>query len=138
MPLNKENKQTYIKNPFPKNVLLTDPTKKVRIIIYDTKFKTSNLIISNDSTSSTELIDRTNVLYMFKCLLGYCVSNKNNMYLGLISTTLSRCLILHLIDSNSIAQYLKSHSIPKSKFRKILVENTTLIAHEINKLRLQI
>ena len=32
----------------------------------------------------------------------------------------------------------KSHSIPKSKFRKILVENITIITHEIDKLRLQI
>ena len=34
--------------------------------------------------------------------------------------------------------HLKTHSIPKSKFRKILVANTTIIAHEIDKLRLQI
>ena len=34
--------------------------------------------------------------------------------------------------------HFKTHSIPKCKFRKILVENTTIIAHEINKLRLQI
>ena len=45
---------------------------------------------------------------------------------------------MHLNDSSSIAFHLKNHSIPKSKFRKILVENTTIIAHEINKLRLQI
>ena len=45
---------------------------------------------------------------------------------------------MHLNDSNSIALHLKTHSIPKSKFWKILVENTSIIAHEINKLRLQI
>ena len=45
---------------------------------------------------------------------------------------------MHLNDSSSIALHLKTHSIPKSKFRKILVENTTIIAHEIDKLRLQI
>ena len=28
---------------------------------------------------------------------------------------------------------LKTYSIPKSKFQKILVENTTIIAHKINK-----
>ena len=39
---------------------------------------------------------------------------------------------------HSIAFHLKNHSIPKSKFRKILVENTPIIAHEIDKLRLQI
>ena len=45
---------------------------------------------------------------------------------------------MHRNDSSSIALYLKTHSIPKSKFPKILVENTTIIAHEINRLQLQI
>ena len=44
---------------------------------------------------------------------------------------------MHLNDSSSIALNLKTNSIPKSKFRKILVEITTIIAHKINKLRLQ-
>ena len=38
----------------------------------------------------------------------------------------------------SIDFHLKNHFIPKSKFRKILVENTTIIAYKIDKLRLQI
>ena len=45
---------------------------------------------------------------------------------------------MHLNDSSSIDFHLKNHSIPKSKFRKILVENITILAHEIDKLRLQI
>ena len=45
---------------------------------------------------------------------------------------------MHLDDSNSIALHLNTHIIPKYKFRKILVENTTTIAYEINKLRRQI
>ena len=44
---------------------------------------------------------------------------------------------MHLNAFSSIALYLKNHSILKCKFRKILIENT-FIAHEINKLRLQI
>ena len=45
---------------------------------------------------------------------------------------------MHFYDSNSIALHFKTHSIPKSKLRRILLENTTIIAHEIDKLRLQI
>ena len=71
---------------------------------------------------------------MFKCPLGDCVSNENNTYVGLTTTTLSRKFTMHLNDSSSIALHLKTHSIPKSKFQNILVENTTLIAHKINKL----
>ena len=44
---------------------------------------------------------------------------------------------MHLNDSSSIAIHLKNHSIPKSKFQKILVENTTIIAYKIDKLQLQ-
>ena len=47
-------------------------------------------------------------------------------------------ITIHLNETSFIALYLKTHSIPKSKFRKVLVENTSIIAHEINKLRLQI
>ena len=75
-------------------------------------------------------------VYMFKCHLGDCVSYENNTYVGLTTTTLSRRLTMHL--NNSIGLYLKIHSIPRSKFQKILVENISIIAHEINKLRLEI
>ena len=68
---------------------------------------------------------------MFKYPLGDCVSSENNTYVGLSTKTLSRPLTMHLNDSSSIALHLKTHSIPKSKFRKILVENTTIIALQI-------
>ena len=45
---------------------------------------------------------------------------------------------MHLNDSSSIAFHLQNHSIPKSKFWKILVENTTIIARKIDKLLVQI
>ena len=86
--------------------------------------KTSSLIISNNSSHSTEPLDRTNIVYMFKCSLGDCVSNENNTYVGLTTTTLSERLTMPLNDSNYITLYLRSHSLPKSKFRKILDGNT--------------
>ena len=45
-----------LKNLIQKNVLPTDPTKKVRLIIYCNKSKTSNQIISNNTFLSTELL----------------------------------------------------------------------------------
>ena len=111
--------------------------KKKRLIIYYNKFKIYNLIISNNSFLSTELLDRTNVVYMFKCTWGDCVSNENNTYIALSTATLSRRLIMHLNDSSIITLHLKTHSLPKSTFRKILVENTTIKGRNYN-LRLQI
>ena len=45
---------------------------------------------------------------------------------------------MRLNDSSSIGQHLKSHSLPTSKFRKNFVENTAMMAHEVNKIGLQI
>ena len=75
---------------------------------------------------------------MFKYPLGVSVSNENNTYFRLTTKIFLRLLTTHINNSSSIALHLKIHSIPKSEFRKILVENTIVIAYEINKLRLQI
>ena len=45
---------------------------------------------------------------------------------------------MRLKDLSSIALHLKTHSIPKSKAQKILLENTIIIAFKIIKLQLQI
>ena len=86
------------------------------------KFKSSNLIISYSTSPFIELLDRTNVVYMFKCPLGDCVSKDNNICVDLTTTTFSRRLTMHLNDSSCIALRLKTHSILISKFQKILVE----------------
>ena len=59
-----------------------------------------------------------------------CLQRK---YVCLTTTTLSRQLTMHLNDSSSITLDLKTHSIPKSKYWKILFENTTIKAFTIHK-----
>ena len=76
--------------------------QKIRLIIYYNKFKTSNPpIISDNSSPFTELLDATNVVYIFKYPLGVCVSKENNTHVGLTTTTLSRRPTMHLNDSSS-------------------------------------
>ena len=106
--------------------------------IYYNKLKTSYLIISDNTPPSTEFLDRTNVVYMFKYPLRDCVSKENSEYVGHTTTNLFRRPSMQHNDSSSLVLHLKIQSIPKSEFRKILVENTIKIAHEINKIRLQI
>ena len=72
---------------------------------------------------------KTNVIYKFKCPLGDCISDNNNISVGLTSTTLSRRLTMHLSDTSSIAQHLKKHSCPTTQLRKILTDNTTILEH---------
>ena len=92
--------------------------KKIKLIIYYNKFKTSNLVIRNNSSPSFGVLQKNNVIYKFKCPLGDCISDNNNIYVGLTSTTLSRRLTMHLSDTSSIAQHLKKHSCPTTQIRK--------------------
>ena len=116
----------------------TDPYKKIKVIIYYNKIKTSNLVIRNNSSPSIMALQKTNVTYQFKYPLGDCISDNKNIYVGLTSSTLSRRLTMHLSDTSSIAQHLKKHSCPKTELRKILTDNTTILEHQNNKQKLQI
>ena len=100
------------------NILPTDPNKKIKLIIYYNKFKTSNLVIKNNSSPSIGVLQKTNVIYQFKCPLGDCISDNNNIYFGWTSTTLLRRLTMHLSDTSSIVQHLKKHSCPTTELRK--------------------
>ena len=78
-----------------------------------------------------------NIIYQFKCPLGDCISENDNTYVGLTSTTQSRRLTMYLSDTHSIAQHLKKHSCLKIELRKILTENT-ILEQQNNKQKLQI
>ena len=114
MHYNYKSDEKILKTLIHKNILPTDPNKKIKLVIYYNKFKTSNLVIRNNSSP----------------LIGVLQS--------LTSTTLSRRLTMHLSDTSSIAQHLKKHSCPTAQLRKILTDNTTILEHQNNKQKLQI
>ena len=115
MHYNYKSDEKIMKTLIHKNILPTDPNKKIKLIInYYNKFKTSNLVIRNNSSPSIGVLQKTNVIYKFKCPLGDCISDNNNIYVGLTSTTLSRRLTMHL----SIAQHLKKTFMPNNTTTK--------------------
>ena len=107
MHYNYKSDEKILKTLIHRNILPTDPNKKIKLIIYY-KFKTTNLVIRNNSCPSIGVLQKTNVIYEFKCPLGDCISDHNNIYVGLTSTTLSMRLTMHLSDTSSIAQHLKN------------------------------
>ena len=126
MHYNYKSDEKILKTLIHRNILPTDPNKKIKLIICYNKFKTSNLVIRNNSSPSIGVLQKTNIIYKFKCPLGDCISDNNNyIYVGLTSTTLSRRLAMHLSDTSSIAQHLKKHSCPTTELWKIL--RTTLL-----------
>ena len=67
-----------VKTLIHRNILPTDPNKKIKLICY--KFKTSNLVIRNNSSPSIGVLQKTNVIYKFKCPLGDCISDDDTIY----------------------------------------------------------
>lgn len=54
----------------------TKPRKKIKLIIYYTKFNKTNLIIRNDSSPPTSVLEKTNIVYQFNCSMGDFISDK--------------------------------------------------------------
>ena len=111
--------------------------KLIKLIIYDSKYKMSNVIVEN-KTSSPKLS-----LIKFR----ECLSENNitaNAYVGYTTTTLSRRLIYHLLDISAIKQHLMTEhdkDIDKLKsidIKKILINTTKIIYENNNKNRLLI
>ena len=137
MHYNYKSDEKILKTLIHRNILPIDPNKKIKLIYYNNS-NTSNLVSRNNSSPSVGVLQKTNVIYQFKRPLGNCISDNNNIYVGLTSTTLSRRLTMHLADTSSISQHLKKHSCPTTELQKILTDNTTILEHQNNKQKLQI
>ena len=105
MHYNYKSDEKILKTLIRRNIFPTDPNKKVKLIVYYNKFKSFNFVIKNNSSPSIGVLQKPNVTYQFKCPLGDCISDNNNIYVGLTSTTLSRRLTMHLSDTSSISQH---------------------------------
>ena len=66
--------------------------KQIKLIIYYIKFKTSNLIVKNNTNFAKIHLYQTNVVYKFICPFCECLpKNKNNSYIGNLLSFLLRC-----------------------------------------------
>ena len=54
MHYNYKSDEKILKTLIHKNILTTDPNKKIKLVIYYNKFKTSNLVIRNNSLPRLE------------------------------------------------------------------------------------
>ena len=115
---NGKSDEHILKTLIQKNIITTDP-QKIKLLIYYNKFKTPNLVIDNNSSPSTGVLQKTNVLYQFKCPLGDCIPENNNIY---VNYSIKK-IRTHFSDTSFILQHLKTLRLT-TEFRKILTENT--------------
>ena len=126
---NYKSDENILKTLIHRNILPSAPNEK-KLIIYYNKFKTFNLVIRNNSSPSIGVLQKTNIIYQFKCPLRDCISENNNIFVGLTATTLSRRFTIHLSATSSIAQHLKYIHAQQMNFEKILTENTTILEQQ--------
>ena len=60
--------EKILKTLIHRNILPTDSNKKIKLIYYN-KFKTSSLVIRNNSSPTIGVLQKNNVIYQFKCPL---------------------------------------------------------------------
>ena len=66
-----------------------------KLLIYYTKFKTSNLIVNNNTNPVKIQLNQNNVIYKFICLFQEGLpKNKNSSYIGYTTTMLSCRLLI--------------------------------------------
>ena len=62
MHYNYKSDKKILKTLIHRNILPTDPDKRIKLIYYN-KFKTSNLVIKDNSSPSIGVLQKTNVIY---------------------------------------------------------------------------
>ena len=134
------NKNYKVDEQVITNIILRHikPTEQIKLIIYYTKFKTSNLIVKNYTNSPSpqkKPLTQTNAVYKFTCPLRECFSKNDitpNTYIGHTTTTLSRCFTYHLSDISAIKQHMTKHNKDPDKLkspdiRKIPINKTKIV-----------
>ena len=71
--------ENILKTLIQRNILLTDPNKKIKLIIYYNKFKTSNLVINKKSSPSIGVSQKL-TMYINLNVLYEIVSLKTTIY----------------------------------------------------------
>ena len=129
-----------ITNIIKRHIKPIEKQKQIKLIIYYTKLKTSNLIVKNNTNSAKIHLNQSNVDYEFLCPFRECLSkNKNNSYISQCKNYLyiiyciaiqpQRYLTYPLSENSAIKQHLiikhnnNTNQFTSSYERKILTDN---------------
>ena len=83
MHYNNRSDEKILKTLIPRKILFTDPNKKIKLVIYYNKFKTSNLVIKNNSSPLIGALQKKK-LYINLNVLKEIVSLKITLYMSVL------------------------------------------------------
>ena len=116
--------EQILKKIIRSNVKSIDNNKKINVIIYYKNLKTANLVMKNNSNTAKRDIDKTRLIYEYKCPNEDCYllkENKNNSYIGHTVCKLTRRIAYHL-QNGAIKEHEQTCLKTKITRRKV-VEN---------------
>ena len=116
-------------------VKTTDPDDRLDLTIYYQNKKTHNLILKNAPKSDTPEIQRSHLVYQYKCSTGNCAALPST-YIGMTTTKLSRRLTMHLANGAPKRHTEEAHDVRLT--REMIVQGTTILQHNNDRHRLQI
>ena len=124
-----------LKQLIKRNVTPQNMEDKLQVVIYYKNRRASNLVMKNNEHEKGKL-KATNVVYAFKCTYGDCELRPDAVYIGHTTTSLSRRLTCHLQSGSPLQHMTDVHK--RKLTRTDLTNNTTILAHESNRRKLQI
>ena len=111
MHYNYKSDERTIINIIKRPIKPIEKQKQIKLIIYKTKFKISNLIVKINTNSAKILLNQTNVVYKFiSPFREFLPKNKNNSYISNSTTMLSRRLTYHLSENSAIKHQIIKHN----------------------------
>jgi hypothetical protein len=127
--------ERVLKDIYREKIRCTDECHKVTLNIYYKNNKVKNLIMKNNITNSTEMLQKSNVVYKINCPVENCES-PNPYYIGYTECTLTKRLTFHAQSGGPKEHCAQKHNM--SLNRNQLIENTSIIATEQDPTRLKI
>ena len=135
MSPNYKTDEKALKQIIKRNVTPVKTEDRVQVVIYYKTRLASNLVMKNNEHEQGKL-KATNVTYAFKCTYGDCEPRPDALYIGHTTTSLSRRLTCHLQSGAPLQHMEDTHN--RKLTRTDLTKNTTILAHENNRRKLQI
>ena len=117
------------------NVKCKNQSDKLKLTIYYKSSQVSQFLSRNNSQPEKPDIQKTNLIYEYKCNIGEC-EHQLNSYIGSTVTTLSRRLTMHL--SNGAPKKHSQQKHQEALNRETIVKNTKIIRTENDANRLHI
>ena len=115
------------------NIRSTSPNNKVRLITYYNNKKACNLVMQNNTNPLPSTDQKTNLVYSFSCPYNH---SEQQTYIGQTRTMLSRRMHSHTYSGSIKQHYMTCHNTAPTKLE--LINNTTILTHADDKVRLSI